>query len=93
MAADDEDGQAPEGPTDLPTRSWIAILKRTVGELQDDNLGDAAAALTYYGVMSLIPMLIALVAVLGVFGQASSVTTLIDSFRATGLDGIADNIE
>ena len=73
MAADDEEGQAPEGPTDLPTRSWVAILKRTVSEFQDDNLGDAAAALTYYGVMSLVPMMIALVAVLGIVGQEESI--------------------
>jgi membrane protein len=82
-----------DGPTDLPKRSWGRILKRTVKEFQDDNLTDWAAALTYYGVMSLFPMLIALVAVLGLVGQESSVTTLIDSFRHAGLTGAADSIQ
>ncbi|HKN94250.1 MAG TPA: YihY/virulence factor BrkB family protein [Thermoleophilaceae bacterium] len=48
---------------------WWAVLKRTVKEFQDDNLTDWAAALTYYGVMSLFPMVLVLVALLGVVGQ------------------------
>src|SRR3954452_14123931 len=84
---------APDDPTDLPARSWKQILKRTVKEFQADNLTDWAAALTYYGVMSLFPMLVALVAVLGIFGQESSVVSLLDSFRQAGLSGVADNIE
>jgi membrane protein len=87
------DASAREGPTDLPPRSWKAVLKRTVKEFQEDNLTDWAAALTYYAVMSLFPMLIALVAVLGVFGQEHSVLTLIGSFREAGLKSVADNVE
>ena len=84
---------APDDPTDLRPRSWWQILKRTVKEFQDDNLTDWAAALTYYGLLSLFPMLLALVAVLGVVGQSSSIATLLDSFREAGLGGLADNVE
>jgi membrane protein len=84
---------ATEGPSDLPKRSWWQILKRTVSEFQDDNLTDWAAALTYYGVMSLFPMLIALVAVLGLVGQSGSIDTLLDSFRQAGLKDVANSIE
>src|SRR5213592_2742264 len=87
------DAKEPDEPSDLPGSSWFAILKRTVREFQDDNLTDWAAALTYYGVMSLFPMLIALVALLGLIGESSSVGTLIDSFRQAGLTSVADNIE
>jgi len=82
----------PDHPGELEGRSWWAILKRTVKEFQDDNLTDWAAALTYYGVMSLFPMLIALVAVLGIFGSESSVTSLINSLNTVGLGGIAKSI-
>jgi membrane protein len=91
--ASDARGAAPSDPTDLPRRSWGQILRRTVKEFQDDNLTDWAAALTYYGVMSLFPMMIALIAVLGLVGQEKSVFTLLDSFRQAGLPGVADNIE
>src|SRR3954470_23814008 len=61
--------RGPDDPTDLPKRSWWAILKRTVKEFQNDNLTDWAAALTYYSVLSLFPALLCLVALLGVLGQ------------------------
>jgi membrane protein len=54
--------------------SWLATLKRTVTEFQDDNLTDWAAALTYYGLLSLFPMLIALVSIIGLFADPQSTT-------------------
>jgi membrane protein len=83
---------AREDPTELPARSWGQILKRTVKEFQADNVTDWAAALTYYGIMSLFPMLLALVALLGLVGQESSIFTLIDSFRQAGLGKLATTI-
>src|SRR3954466_1118924 len=85
--------QEPDDPTELPGRSWFAILKRTVKEFQDDELTDWAAALTYYGVMSLFPMLIVLVALLGVVGQESTINTMIDSLRTAGLNDVAKNVQ
>jgi membrane protein len=85
--------EKPDDPTDLPGRSWFAILKRAAKEFQDDNLTDWAAALTYYGVMSLFPMLIVLVALLGVVGQESTINTMIDSLRTAGLNDVAKNVQ
>jgi membrane protein len=72
--------RAPEGPTDLEKRSWLDVLKRTVSEFRDDNLTDWAAALTYYGVLSIFPMLIALVSILGLVGD-SATQSLIDNIN------------
>src|SRR2546429_6072369 len=84
--------RAPESPTQLGARSWWRVLRRTFDEFQEDNLGDWAAALTYYAVLSLFPMLIVLVALLGLAGQASTVDTLIASLGRAGLTGIANSI-
>jgi membrane protein len=54
---------------ELSARRSGAVLKRTLREFQRDNLTDWAAALTYYGVMSLFPMVLVLVALLGLVGQ------------------------
>ncbi len=51
-----------------------AVLKRTVSEYREDNVGDWAAALTYYGLLSIFPALIALVALLGLLGNAATTT-------------------
>ena len=53
--------------------TW-ATLKRTVSEFQEDNLTDWAAALTYYGLLALFPALIAMVSLLGLFGDPTSTT-------------------
>src|SRR3954471_3859434 len=68
----------PDGPTDLPKESWMAVLKRTIREFKEDNLTDWAAALTYYGVLSIFPMLLALVSILGLVGK-SATQPLIDN--------------
>jgi membrane protein len=68
----------PDAPTDLKGRSWGGVLKRTFTEFKDDNLTDWAAALTYYGVLSIFPALIVLVSVLGLIGS-SATQPLIDN--------------
>ncbi len=53
--------------------AW-ATLKRTATEFAEDNLSDWAAALTYYGLLSLFPALVALVSLLGLFGDPRETT-------------------
>src|SRR5437764_14731221 len=72
------DGGAPQKPTQLRTGSWLGVLKRTAKEFKADNLTDAAAALTYYGVLAIFPAIIALVSVLGPIGP-SATQPLIDN--------------
>jgi membrane protein len=68
----------PDKPTKLKGRSWFGVVKRTFKEFKEDNLTDWAAALTYYGILSLFPALIALVSILGLVGQ-SATQPLIDN--------------
>jgi membrane protein len=82
--------RAPEGPTGLSKRSWLGVLKRTGKEFSADNLTDWAAALTYYGVLSIFPALIALVSILGLVGT-SATQPLLDNL-ATVAPGPAKEI-
>jgi membrane protein len=63
---------AAEKPTDLRSRSWLGVLKRTIREFKADNVTDWAAALTYYGVLAIFPALIALVSILGLIGPSAT---------------------
>src|SRR4051812_15906750 len=74
-------GNPPGGPTDLERPSKLATLKRSLKGYKKDNLSDWAAALTYYGILSVFPMLAALVAILGVVGP-SATQPLIDNLGA-----------
>ena len=64
---------APEGTA--AQSGWWATIKRTATEFQEDNLSDWAAALTYYGLLSLFPALIAMVSLIGIFGDPKSTTS------------------
>ena len=74
MAQEARDPDGPDRPRELRRRSWALALKRTVSEFREDELTDRAAALTYYGVLALFPALIALVSIVGLFGDPESTT-------------------
>lgn len=80
--------------SDPPSASlpWRQILKRTVREVQEDELTDRAAALTYYAVLSLFPALIVLVALLGVLGSRDTFDALVAIVRAVAPSGGVDTV-
>ncbi len=45
----------------LPMRALVNVFKRTASEVGKDQVGDLAAALTYYAVFSIFPLLLLLV--------------------------------
>jgi membrane protein len=71
-----DERRAPDNVTDLPKESWRGVVRRAIREYSDDNVTDWAAALTYYGVLSIFPMLLALVSLLGLFGQSATQSIL-----------------
>ncbi|MFD3330408.1 YihY/virulence factor BrkB family protein [Streptomyces sp. NPDC058701] len=68
----DVEERAPDQPSGLPARSWLAVLRGTVKEFTNDELADRAAALTYYGVLALFPALLVLVSLLGMAGESAT---------------------
>jgi membrane protein len=63
----------------------MQTLKRTIYEFREDRLNDGAAALTYYGVLSMFPALIALVSIVGLaFSPQQIIGTLTDIVRQLG---------
>jgi membrane protein len=67
-----DERRAPDDVTDMPKESFKGVLRRAWREFSDDNITDWAAALTYYGVLSIFPMLLALISLLGLFGQSAT---------------------
>ncbi|GAA2082726.1 YihY/virulence factor BrkB family protein [Aeromicrobium halocynthiae] len=71
--AEESEGDAPEAA------SWTYPLKTALAKFSNDQGTDLAAALTYYSVLAIFPAIIALVSMLGVFGQgASTVQAVLD---------------
>lgn len=69
-----DDPRKPEGPEDLKKPSFLYSLRKTFREFGSDQCTDLAAALVYYAVLALFPALLAIVSILGLFGQATTTT-------------------
>ena len=63
-----------------PETSWTGTLKRNWSEFRQDDLTDWAAALTYYGLLSLFPALIAVSSLIGLFADPQTITDIILNF-------------
>ena len=81
---DDHDREFPDSPrADYspegadPSPGLFATLKRCLKEFSEDNMTDWAAALTYYGVLSIFPALIAMVSLVGLVADPAQTTKTI----------------
>jgi len=93
----DPDSDPDEGklgsPSDLTTRSWRYVVRKTRREFVDDQCTDLAAALTYYAVLALFPAAIALTSLLGLVGQGTTaVETVLDIVDDVGGSSIVDTV-
>ena len=89
-----DDPSKPDSPDELTKPSWKYIAKKALGEFLDDQCTDLAAALTYFAVLALPPALIALVSLVGVFGQGqASVDAITQIITNLGQAEVADFLE
>lgn len=68
----------------LTPRLWWGAIKSSVRELQDKQLTDRAAALTYYTVLSIFPGLIVLVGLFGLLGSPETVNAALEIVAELG---------
>jgi membrane protein len=74
--------------------SLFATLKRTGVEFVQDEMTDRAAGLTYYGLLSLFPALIALVSIVGLFADPQATTQKLSEIVGNlGPDTAADTFK
>jgi membrane protein len=65
-----DDDRKPDELKEITRPSWGYVFKKTLREFSADQCTDLAAALTYYAVLAMFPALLAIVSLLGIFGQA-----------------------
>jgi membrane protein len=88
-----DDDRKPDSPTDVTKPSWKYIAKKTLREFSKDQCPDLAAALTYYSVLSIFPALLALVSLLGIFGDPQKTTSaLLDIVQGVAPGQTVDTI-
>ncbi|MEH3155866.1 MAG: YihY/virulence factor BrkB family protein [Gordonia paraffinivorans] len=93
MTADPDDPRKPDSPSDLTKPSVVFTLRKTAREFSRDQCTDIAASLTYYAVLSLFPALVALVSLLGVFGQGQkTMDAVLDVIGDLGSASVVDTL-
>lgn len=70
----------------LEAVSLKAAAKRAVSQFRAHQMTDNAAALTYYAMLSLFPMILIGISLLGLVGQASTITDAVDYVAKNGAD-------
>ena len=86
-APHEDDARKPDSPADLVKPAWTYTAKKAWMEFGRDQCTDLAAALTYYAVLAIFPAMLALVSLLGVFGQGRRrPDALLDIVRQLGQD-------
>ena len=58
-------GRFASRPTQLPKAGWKDVLRRTLQEVKADNVPITAAGVAFYGMLALVPAMIAIVSVYG----------------------------
>lgn len=87
-----------DSPPGISKPSWKYTAKKAFAEFSHDQCTDQAAALTYYAVLALFPGLLALISLVGLFGDGqktvNSMLDLVGQFApADALDQIKPVIE
>ncbi|MFG1609302.1 YihY/virulence factor BrkB family protein [Actinoplanes sp. NPDC049265] len=88
-------GDGPDSPRELHGKGLLAAIKRTFKQYSQDNLSDWAAALTYYGILSIFPAVIALISVLGLVssdGKATVTSTIKDVVPNADIQKLVDTV-
>jgi membrane protein len=74
---------------DLDARTWRGVLWRSIKGYFDDDCGDYAAAMTYNGILAVVPSLIVVVALVNLVSDGSSaVNAVLGILRDLGVGSI-----
>lgn len=71
----------------------IELVIRTIKSLGPDDASHLAAGVAYYSLLSLFPLILGLIALLGLFLPAESIHNAISDFIATNFPGSIDFVE
>lgn len=75
---DRELGRAAETPQQLPRRAWLDVLSRTRLAMKRDQVPLMAAGTAFFGLLALVPALVAVVSVYGLVAEPADVQRQIE---------------
>ncbi|QGG95080.1 YihY/virulence factor BrkB family protein [Actinomarinicola tropica] len=82
-AGGDDHGRNAEQPTDIPASGWKAVARRVGQQFKEDRVTLTAAGVAFFGFLAVIPGLVALVSVYGLFGDPDTVQDTVRDVAGT----------
>ncbi len=73
-------GRFATSPTQLPKAGWKDVLRRTLQEVKADNVPITAAGVAFYGMLALVPAMVAIVSVYGLVVSAEESARQVEGF-------------
>src|SRR5687767_14003603 len=86
-------GRRAARPGELPVRGWKDVAIRTWREMKRDNVPLLAAGVAFYGLLALVPTLVAFVSSYGLVADPSQVQRNVDDALAAAPAEVRDLVE
>src|SRR4051812_23829645 len=84
-------GSEADRPSDIPPRGWFQVARRVKDEAKSDNVSLLAGGVAFFAVLAIVPLLVAVLAIWGIFASPADATRLIGDL-ASGLPHSAERL-
>lgn len=83
VGSDADDGRRADEPSEIPASGWRDVAMRTMAGLKADHVTLMAAGVAFFAFLAVIPGLVALVSVYGLFGDPDTVQSTVRDVAGT----------
>jgi len=92
-AADAGRGRDATSPTEIPARGWRDVLTRTFTEAKADHVPLLAAGTAFFGLLAIVPALVAFVSLYGLVADPAEVTRQVGDLLGAAPTEVRDLVE
>jgi membrane protein len=85
-------GRQATTPTEIPARGWLDVARRVKGEAKGDQVPLLAAGVAFFGLLALIPALVALLSLYGLVADPEDIRKQVDDALAAAPAEVRDLI-
>src|SRR5262245_34953300 len=88
ISRQDDRGRHADSPTDIPASGWKEVLVRVKTESKKDNITLLGAGVAFFALLALVPALVALVSVYGIFANPDDVERQVENVLGAAPDEV-----
>jgi membrane protein len=86
-------GRDAASPTAIPPRGWLDIAKRVKQQSKEDDVSLLAGGVAFFALLALVPALVAIVSIYGLFASETTVTDQVSSVLGAAPEEVRNLVE